>query len=134
VTHYYFENCVYYTPMHSDPFYGNVVLRTPVDLRTGQRVEPRYLNAPLPDRVRRFFFPSPVTVRAAVPAASHTPLPQERGWKARLGLRRDPAGPLPNDFDAETYLRLNPDVRMAGVDAAHHYLAYGRHEGRAYRD
>jgi hypothetical protein len=131
VTHYYFENCVYYTPMHSDPFYGKVLLRTPVDLRTGQQVEPRYLNAPLPDRVQRFFSPVPV----AVPANPPAPPPQERGWKARLGLRRDsPAGTLPSDFDAETYLRLNPDVRMAGVDASHHYLAHGRREGRAYRD
>lgn len=40
---------------------------------------------------------------------------------------------LPADFDAASYLQLNPDVMAAGVDPAEHYLAYGRQEGRLYR-
>lgn len=39
---------------------------------------------------------------------------------------------LPSDFDAETYYALNEDVRAAGVDAARHYLEFGRHEGRLW--
>jgi SAM-dependent methyltransferase len=39
---------------------------------------------------------------------------------------------LPRGFDAKTYLQLNPDVRAAGADAAHHYLSYGWAEGRQY--
>lgn len=33
-------------------------------------------------------------------------------------------------FDAATYLRLNPDVAAAGVDAWHHYVNHGHAEGR----
>jgi hypothetical protein len=40
---------------------------------------------------------------------------------------------LPDDFDAETYLSLHPDVKIAGVDAATHYLTYGKAEGRQYK-
>jgi hypothetical protein len=40
---------------------------------------------------------------------------------------------LPEDFDAELYLRANPDVEAAGTDAASHYLAFGRTEGRKLR-
>jgi len=40
---------------------------------------------------------------------------------------------LPADFDPDLYLRLNPDVRSAGIDAADHYLRQGVHENRKYR-
>jgi hypothetical protein len=40
---------------------------------------------------------------------------------------------IPNDFDSNTYLELNPDVRKAGVDPAEHYLKYGIKEGRNYK-
>ncbi|MFH6785860.1 glycosyltransferase [Methylobacterium sp. MA0201] len=44
---------------------------------------------------------------------------------------------LPRDFDARAYLRLNPDVAAAirwDFQAALHYIAHGRAEGRAYAD
>ena len=41
---------------------------------------------------------------------------------------------LPADFDPETYLRLNPDVAAAKVDAAEHYLMFGINEKRKYID
>ena len=34
------------------------------------------------------------------------------------------------EFDAEFYLRIYPDIAMAGIDPLHHYLNHGRHEGR----
>ena len=40
---------------------------------------------------------------------------------------------LPGDFDPVEYLRANPDVAAAGVDAAQHYLDHGRREGRRLR-
>jgi hypothetical protein len=42
-------------------------------------------------------------------------------------------GALPADFDAAGYLRLNPDVARAGVDAAVHYLEFGCNENRRWR-
>ena len=38
VTHYYFRNCSYYTPLYSDPFYGNIFFRQIVDIGTGEPV------------------------------------------------------------------------------------------------
>lgn len=40
---------------------------------------------------------------------------------------------LPEDFDPQQYLDLNPDVRRAKADPVAHYLQHGRSEGRAYR-
>jgi hypothetical protein len=43
VTHYYFENCCYYTPLGSVPFLGPIQFREMVDISTGKRV-PNVLN------------------------------------------------------------------------------------------
>lgn len=40
VTHYYFEDCVWYTPMNSDPFHGSIDLRVPENVLTGEPVPP----------------------------------------------------------------------------------------------
>ncbi len=48
VTHFFFEDCAYYTPMRSDPFYGSIDFRQPVDIRTGRAVEHRYAGRPIP--------------------------------------------------------------------------------------
>jgi len=39
VTHYFFEGCAYYTPFYSDPFYGNIFFRHPVNIATGEPIE-----------------------------------------------------------------------------------------------
>jgi Phytanoyl-CoA dioxygenase (PhyH) len=38
VTHYFFEGCAYYTPLMSDPFYGEIFFREPVDVADGRQV------------------------------------------------------------------------------------------------
>jgi hypothetical protein len=40
---------------------------------------------------------------------------------------------LPEDFDPERYLLLNPDVARAGLGAEYHYLNHGRWESRVYK-
>lgn len=40
---------------------------------------------------------------------------------------------LPIDFDPDIYLHINSDVQGADVDAATHYLQWGRKENRRYR-
>ena len=42
VTHYYFENCLYYTPLLSDPYIGKMQMRTITDIRTGKTVPNMY--------------------------------------------------------------------------------------------
>jgi hypothetical protein len=44
VTHYYFEDCAYYTPMHSNPPMGRIAFRDIVDIRTGAPVPNRHLG------------------------------------------------------------------------------------------
>lgn len=42
VTHYFFADCLYYTPMLSEPYLGKVHLRHITDIRTGLPVKNRY--------------------------------------------------------------------------------------------
>ena len=42
VTHYFFDECVYYTPMLSDPIFGSVHYREPMDISTGELKESKY--------------------------------------------------------------------------------------------
>lgn len=115
VTHYYFQDCTYYTPAFSEEPLGRLDLRTIVNIATGE-VEPNRL------------FGEPVAMAG--------PVATRRRWQ---GLWRRPAsaaedhGELPADFDSEQYLRLNPDVAAAGERAAAHFLKHGRSEGRRYR-
>jgi len=39
---------------------------------------------------------------------------------------------LPEGFNKEIYLKLNPDLAESGMDPTIHYLLHGRHEGRTY--
>jgi hypothetical protein len=45
-----------------------------------------------------------------------------------------PTPVLPEDFDPDLYLRLNPDVLAAGDDPKAHYLHNGFYEGRRWRE
>jgi hypothetical protein len=50
VTHYFFENCAYYTPMWSDPFCGKIHFREIRNVCTGERVAHRYNNVPISEQ------------------------------------------------------------------------------------
>lgn len=102
VTHYYFRGCGYYTPITSDPFFGATHYRTPTDAASGEPVPSIYAGAPVPDEV----------------------------IAAGLANMRRFAPTLPEGFDAEAYLRANPDVAEVGMDAGEHWLEYGRKESR----
>jgi hypothetical protein len=120
VTHYYFKDCIYYTPAFSDEPLGRLDLRSITNVASGA-VEPNTLLGEI-----------------AVPTSAG-----RRARKRLNGLRRmfqreeKPAMPvgnlLPPDFDKAEYYRQNADVATSGIDAAEHYLAYGKAEGRSYR-
>jgi hypothetical protein len=116
VTHYYFENCIYYTPAFSDEALGELDLRSISNISTGE-IEPNLMLGK--------------HVAARVPAQS-APAPKSFGFLSRKCAASDLVG-LPADFDAAEYYRLNPDVAVAGQDAARHYMQHGREEGRRYR-
>ena len=48
VTHYYFDDCAYYTPMYSDPFRGLVAFRHLTDLTTQRLVVNSFSNTRIP--------------------------------------------------------------------------------------
>ena len=47
VTHYFFEDCAWYTPLFSDPFYGEIHFRELTNIRTGQIMQPGYAGWPI---------------------------------------------------------------------------------------
>lgn len=47
VTHYYFEGCIYYTPVYSNPVAGEYVLKDVVDVRNGRRVPHSFNGVPV---------------------------------------------------------------------------------------
>lgn len=108
VTHYYFEDCVYYTPAFSDEPLGDLDLRRIADVSTNEVRPSQYLGE--------------------LVVSTERPQTLVERFRDRIGQ-----SPLPPDFDATTYYRLNPDVAAAGVDAATHYRKHGRAEGRFYR-
>lgn len=89
VTHYYFDDCVYYTPMLSDPMGKQMQYRSPSNIGQIDLVTP------------------------SENSGSNQP--------SIIGK---------HEFDAEAYLRANPDVAVAGVEAYGHYVTYGYKEGR----
>lgn len=111
VSHYYFEDCIYYTPAFSDDALGLLDTRSIVDVASEQTRPNLYLGGP---------------IEADPPPEPSPSLLQ----KVRKRIRT-PA--LPNDFDPDSYYRLNPDVAAARLDAAAHYLDHGKAEGRRYR-
>jgi S-adenosylmethionine synthetase len=100
VTHYYFDDCAYYTPMFSDPVYGRTFFREPFDISTGKRMRSNYLGREIPaETIRR--------------------------QRASKSLEECLA-----HFDAAAYLQANPDVRASGIDPRQHFVQYGYSEGR----
>ncbi|MDX2156195.1 MAG: phytanoyl-CoA dioxygenase family protein [Hyphomicrobiaceae bacterium] len=103
VTHYYFDDCTYITPMLSDVPIGQLFLRDMTDISTGRVVPNMYVDQRLDELVG--------------------PSQQPTGAKLKL----------PADFDARRYLELNPDVKAAKADPVQHYLNHGMRERRRYR-
>jgi Phytanoyl-CoA dioxygenase (PhyH) len=105
VTHYYFDDCCYITPMFSDVMIGKLYLRDMTDISTGKKVPNVYVDKPL----------------------------SELTGNAVAGSKISQA-PLPRDFNPARYLKLHPDVKAAGMDAGAHYRQYGFREGRPYNE
>lgn len=124
VTHYYFADCMYYTPAFSDEAIGQLDLRTITNISTGEIEPNRYLGDE--------------TFAHQIAASSgrsgkkwSNPLKKWKTPKSTKGL--PDIAELPADFDPDVYLRLNEDVAAAGRDPAEHYIIHGRNEGRRYR-
>ncbi len=86
--------------------------------------------------------------KTALLSHSYTPNPPQENLETPLNLPELDPDPtaifiqsendfgnelLPEDFDAVSYLKLNPDVAEKGQDAIRHFLLYGRYEGRVWK-
>lgn len=112
VTHYYFDNCAYYTPMGSVEFLGPVQFRdTIVDISTGKRVANQVNEMEVPASHIAYTTPSRHLLKD----------PAQRPTKT------------PPGFDPKAYLKANPDVARAKVDPTKHWLEFGYREGRPLR-
>jgi hypothetical protein len=49
VTHYFFGGCAWYSPLFSDPFYGQIHFRHMMNIQTGQIMQPSYAGNPVPE-------------------------------------------------------------------------------------
>ena len=107
VTHYFFDNCAFYRPMASHLLPGSIAFIDATNALDGQAVPARYGETPVPQAYLD-------TCRERQPPGAE-------------------ALPLPDDFDGDRYLELNPDVAAAGADPHGHYQVHGRLEGRRYR-
>lgn len=106
VTHYFFDDCAYYTPLLSDPFCGSIFFRTDVtDISTGRLVPNRYAGRDV----------------------------SEKFIDSMAQASRPRKVVLPAHFSPELYRAANPDVKAAGIDPVVHYLEFGAREGRKLR-
>lgn len=121
VTHYYFENCSYYTPAYSISSLGQLHLRSIEDIRSGTIVENVYLNQTI-DNPRE----APKTKKFSLGAIGGY-------WRKSTQSLQNIWKGLPSDFDPERYLYLNRDVARAGQNARQHYQNHGKLEGRRYK-
>lgn len=122
VTHYYFEDCIYYTPAFSDEALGDLAVRSIFNIAADRPQPNQYLGEEL----------RPKNEVAEQDAETNRP---RFFWQRK---RPQPTSPqtraeLPGDFDAAAYLRLNPDVAAAGHDPVEHYRTHGHREARPYR-
>lgn len=49
VTHYFFEDCAWYSPLFSDPFYGQIYFRRLRNIQSGEFMQPSYCGHPVPE-------------------------------------------------------------------------------------
>jgi hypothetical protein len=119
VTHYFFEGCAYTTPLANDVYNGRVFYREIVDVGTGQPVRNVVSGEPVAGEV----------IDTAQPDLETDLATRIGEARARFALHPD----IPPGFDAAFYLAAHPDLIAAGADPYHHYVTYGKAEGRRYK-
>jgi hypothetical protein len=103
VTHYYFDDCAYWVPMHSDTGMGQVQYKRPHNILTGERVHSTYLGQRI------------ITVDEG---SLSQPVPEsEFDAASYLRLNADVAADIGDDAER----------------AYRHYLEYGFYENRAWK-
>jgi hypothetical protein len=113
VTHYYFDDCAYYTPVLSNPHSGNYHWREIYDLVT-KEYKPNRVNGYQVARGRSESWGNWI---AGVP-----------------NLLAAGGAALFRGFNANDYVKANPDVGKENIHPLKHWLRHGHRENRRLRD
>lgn len=127
VTHYYFSGCDYFTPMQSDVSAGKIAKRTPLNIATHHIADSAQSRTVTQSKMQG--------TSVGVDTAPKTGL---KFFSRLFGFKKKHAPiwievELPEDFDAQTYAHLNPDVIEAGFEPGQHYARHGYLEQRLYK-
>jgi len=124
VTHYYFEDGLYYFPMSSDPYMKSLCMREVLDLATGVFVAHRYRGAELDleDFFEVWTYPRPLPdwvdassrARATPPEPAKPPDPSAERLQARVRILEDTVASQRAEAGE---LRAIVADRQSGVDA-----------------
>lgn len=125
VTHYFFEDCAYTTPLANDTYNGKVLYRDIVDIRTGRPVPNVVSGEQVGWALRRATKPDLDPSRKDAAAT----LPRYDATESRFASHPE----IPEGFDPAFYLDAHPDLVAAGVDPYQHYVLFGKTEGRRFR-
>lgn len=127
VTHYFFENCIYTTPVANDSYQGKIEFRQITDVRNGNlvphRISGNEIRKGMLDLENLCNFQNSESnmlqkLENAVEEAQRSPFSKDPG--------------VPGDFDVRRYFCLNPDVLAADADPYRHFVTHGLKEGRQY--
>jgi hypothetical protein len=91
VTHYYFEGCSYYTPMFSEPYFGRISFREPMDITSGALMKSVVSGLQTPDAFIAATALKPRAAPVAAPMAAAEPVvTADRGVTAEPVVAADP--------------------------------------------
>ena len=121
VTHYFFDNCVYTTPLANTQALGKLLYRDVVDIANSNNVGSKITSSELThDEIKS------ASAKFCITQDSDTCL-QMHAASVYTHHKL-----LPDDFDALSYLKKNHDVLNAMIDPYQHYIDYGKKEGRRW--
>ena len=128
VTHYYFDGCSYYTPMHSDVMAGQIAHRKPHNIASYQPKQKlsKHDSKTSSQKAARLHS---ITFAMTGGLQQLGKLFRFKNKTASTWIEVE----LPHDFDASSYAFLNPDIIDAGFDPAQHYARHVYIELRPYK-
>jgi len=121
VTHYYFDDCVYTTPLANTQAKGEIFTREISDISTGQSIKNKFCGIPLTDSEIKNVTPKGFRLENLDKLLSKSENSSYRNHKE-----------IPKNFDASMYLKKNLDVLKDNIDPYEHYVKYGKSENREF--
>lgn len=126
VTHYFFENCAYTTPVANDTYQGNISYRSITDINTGIKVNNLISGEEIRTELSSEFILKPISDNGEILKKIKLIVS-----KAETSNYRN-AVDIPDEFNPENYIAMHNDLFEAMVDPYEHYVLFGKKEGRSF--